>query len=152
MRVATVRLVTSRPPNAVASAFLDVASAREDRETYINEATAYANEVVPKARGEAEKTIKQAEGYRATKINSAMGETVRFAKRHVSHADAAQITETRLYLESVEKALAKVRKYIISPDLKGSNLDFWLLGQGSPLPPFIPSTSPTSTPSGSTKP
>ena len=152
LRVATVRLVKARPPDAVAAAFLDVASAREDRETYINEATAYANEVVPKARGDAEKTIKQAEAYRATKINNATGEAVRFAERHTSHAGAAKITETRLYLESVEKALAKVRKYIVSPDLKGSNLDFWLLGQGSTLPPFIPSASPTPAPSGTTKP
>ncbi len=152
MRVATVRLVRARPPDAVAAAFLDVASAREDRETYINEATAYANEVVPKARGEAEKTVKAGQAYRATKIDHATGEAVRFLERHVSHAEAAKITETRLYLESVEKSLARVRKYVISPDLKGSNLDFWLLGQGSPLPPFIPSASPASTPAGNTKP
>ncbi len=152
MRVATVRLVKVRPPDAVAAAFLDVASAREDRETYINEATAYANEVVPKARGEAEKTIQAAQAYRATKIDHATGEAVRFAERHASHASATRITETRLYLESVEKAPAKVRKYIISPDLKGSNLDFWLLGQGSTLPPFIPSAPPASSAPGSTKP
>ncbi|MBI4786333.1 MAG: FtsH protease activity modulator HflK, partial [Chloroflexi bacterium] len=150
MRIATVRLVKSRPPDAVAAAFLDVASAREDRETYINEATAYANEVVPKARGDAEKAIKAAEAYRATKINNATGEAARFAARHTSHDGAASITETRLYLEAIEKALAKVRKYVISPDLKGSNLDFWLLGQGSSLPPFIPSAP--SPPSGSGKP
>jgi membrane protease subunit HflK len=152
MRIATVRLVKTRPPDAVAAAFLDVASAREDRETYINEATAYSNEVVPKARGDAVKTVKAAEAYRATKIDNATGEAVRFAERHTSHAGATKITETRLYLEAVEKALAKVRKYIVSPDLKGSNLDFWLLGQGSALPPFIPSASPTPAPSGSTKP
>ena len=144
LRVATVRLVKVRPPEAVAAAFLDVASAREDRETYINEATAYANEVVPKARGEAEKTIQAAQAYRATKINNATGEAVRFAERHDSHASAAKITETRLYLESVERALGKVRKYIISPDLKGSPLDFWLLGQTTALPPFIPSAPPAS--------
>lgn len=149
MRVATVRLVRARPPDAVAAAFLDVASAREDRETYINEANAYANEVVPKARGEAEKTVKAAEAYKATKIDNATGEAERFAERHDSHADAAPITETRLYLESIEKALAKVRKYVISPDLKGSNLDFWLVGQGATLPPFIPS-SPSSSGSPST--
>lgn len=153
MRVATVRLVTARPPDAVAAAFIDVASAREDRETYINEATAYANDIVPKARGDAEKTIQQAQAYRATKINNATGEAARFAARHTSHAGAAAITETRLYLEAVEKALAKVRKYIVSPDLKGSNLDFWLLGgQSSTLPPFVPTASPTPAPSGTTKP
>lgn len=143
LRVATVRLVKARPPDAVAPAFLDVASAREDRETYINEATAYANEVVPKARGEAEKTIKAAEAYRATKINNATGEAVRFTERHDSHADAAKITEARLYLESIERALAKVKKYVISPDLKGSNLDFWFMGAGTTLPPFVPSTQTT---------
>ncbi len=144
VNIATVRLVKVAPPESVIAAFLDVASAREDKATYINEATAYANEVVPKARGEAEKTVKAAEGYRANKISSATGDAARFASRHTSHAKAAQITETRLYLESVERALAKVRKYLISPDLKGSNLDFWLLGQGAPLPPFVPSAPASS--------
>jgi membrane protease subunit HflK len=150
LHVATVRLVKVRPPEPVAAAFLDVASAREDKATYINEATAYANEIVPKARGEAEKTVKAAEAYRTTKINNATGDAARFATRHTSHAGAAKITEVRLYLESVERALGKVRKYLISPDLKGSSLDFWFLGQGATLPPFNP-TAPTA-PSGSSKP
>lgn len=143
VRVATVRLVKVSPPELVAAAFLDVASAREDKSTYINEATAYANEVVPKARGDAEKTVKTADAYRASKINHATGDAARFATRHSSHANATQITETRLYLESVERALAKVKKYIISPDLKGSNLDFWLMGQSTTLPPFVPSAQTT---------
>jgi len=143
VRVTTVRLVKVSPPEPVAAAFLDVASAREDKATYINEATAYANDIVPKARGEAEKTIKAAEAYRATKINNATGDAARFATRHASHNNAAQITETRLYLESVERALAKVKKYIISPDLKGRNLDFWLVSAGTTLPPFVPSSSST---------
>ncbi len=156
VRVATVRLVKVSPPELVAAAFLDVASAREDKSTYINEATAYANEVLPKARGDAEKAVKAADAYRASKINNATGDAARFATRHSSHANATQITETRLYLESVERALAKVKKYIISPDLKGSNptgtfsLDFWLIGAGTSLPPFVPSAQ--TAPTGSTKP
>ena len=99
------------------------------------------------ARGEAEKTVKAAEAYRASKVGNATGDASRFASRHTAHAGAAEITETRLYLEAVERVLARVKKFIISPELKGSNLDFWLVGQGATLPPFIPTA-----PSGSSKP
>ncbi len=145
MRVATVRLVKARPPDAVAAAFLDVASAREDRETYINEANAYANEVVPRRGARRRRPSKRPMPSRPPRS------TVPPAKPSALPSGTMACDAARNYRDAplprvVEKALAKVRKYVISPDLKGSNLDFWLWGQGSPLPPFIPS-SPSPSPS-----
>lgn len=140
--VAAVQLTAARPPQDVASAFLDVASAREDRATAINEALAYQNEVLPKARGEAEKQLREAEGYRAEKIANASGEAQRFASRLAAYKDAPAVTRTRLYLEAVEKVLPSVQKFLLSPDLGAGSLDLWFSrGGAAPVLP-APSTAP----------
>lgn len=129
--VLTVRLVSVAPPAEVADAFLDVASAREDRATYINEAAAYANEVVPKARGEAAKTLRVGEAYRIEKENAARGEATRFREKLREYSRARAVTETRLYLEAVEQVLARARKFVVSPEIKEDSLDLWFVGEGS---------------------
>jgi membrane protease subunit HflK len=139
--VLTVRLVSVAPPAEVADAFLDVASAREDRATYINEAAAYGNEVVPKARGEAAKTLREGEAYRAEKVNVARGDAGRFRERLREYSRARSVTETRLYLEAMERVLARVKKFVIGPEIKEDSLDLWFVGEGtSPiqLPKFPP--------------
>ena len=94
-----------QPPQDVADAFRDVASAREDKNTFINEATAYQNEILPIARGDAEKLVQSASAYRANKIGQATGEAALFASRQGAYAQAPQITRVRLYLEAIEKTL-----------------------------------------------
>ena len=131
--VVTLRLVGVAPPAEVADAFLDVASAREDRATYINEATAYANEVVPRARGEGAKTLREGEAYRAEKVNGARGEATRFRERLREYGRARGVTETRLYLETVERVLTRVKKFVVSPGIKEDGLDLWFLGEGTSL-------------------
>lgn len=141
VNVLTVRLTSVAPPPEVADAFLDVASAREDRATYINEATAYANEVVPKARGQGAKTLREGEAYRIEKVNVARGEATRFREKLREYSRARAVTETRLYLETVERVLARVKKYIVSPEIKEDSLDLWFVGEGtslSQLPKFPP--------------
>jgi len=141
VNVLTVRLVSVAPPTEVADAFLDVASAREDRATYINEAAAYANEVVPKARGEGAKTLREGEAYRAEKVNGARGEATRFRERLREYGRARAVTETRLYLETVERVLARVKKFVVSPEIKEDSLDLWFVGEGTSLaqlPKFPP--------------
>ena len=141
VRVVTLRLVSVAPPTEVADAFLDVASAREDRATYINEAAAYANEVVPKARGEGAKTLREGEAYRAEKVNGARGEATRFRERLREYSRARSVTETRLYLEAMERVLARVKKFIVSPEIKEDSLDLWFVGEGTSLaqlPKFPP--------------
>jgi len=141
VNVLTVRLVSVAPPAEVADAFLDVASAREDRATYINEAAAYGNEVVPKARGEAAKTLREGEAYRAEKVNLARGDATRFREKLREYSRARAVTETRLYLEAVERVLARVRKFVIGREIKEDSLDLWFVGEGTSLaqlPKFPP--------------
>lgn len=125
LEVLSVQLTEASPPGDVASAFLDVASAREDRATYVNEALAYQNEIIPKARGEAVRLVRQAEGYRAEKIANATGEAGRFVSRLAEYRKAPDVTRTRLYLETVEKVLPGVPKFLVSPGVGNGALDLW---------------------------
>lgn len=139
LEVVAVQLTTVQPPQDVTSAFLDVASAREDRATAINQAIAYQNEILPKARGEAEKQLREAEAYRAEKIANATGEAQRFASRLAEYKNAPAVTRTRLYLEAVEQVLPQVQKFLLSPELAPGNLDLWFSRGGSA--PVLPSPS-----------
>ena len=136
VNVLTVRLVSVAPPVEVADAFLDVASAREDRATYINEAAAYANEVVPRARGEGAKTLRDGEAYRAEKVNAARGEAARFQEKLRQYSRARPVTETRLYLEAMERVLARVKKFVVSGEIKEDSLDLWFVGEGAAMAPL----------------
>ena len=141
VNVLTVRLVSVAPPTEVADAFLDVASAREDRATYVNEAAAYANEIVPKARGEAAKTFQEGDAYRIEKMNASRGEATRFKEKLREYSRARGVTEARLYLETAERVLARVKKFVVSPEIKEDSLDLWFLGEGTSLaqlPKFPP--------------
>jgi modulator of FtsH protease HflK len=131
--VSTVRLVSVAPPAEVADAFLDVASAREDRATYINEAVAHANEVVPRARGDGAKTLREGEAYRIEKVNVARGEATRFRDKLREYSRSRAVTETRLYLETVERVLARVKKFVVSPEIREDSLDLWFVGEGTSL-------------------
>jgi membrane protease subunit HflK len=124
-----VQLLQAEPPAEVMEAFRDVASAREDRETYINEAYGYRNSVIPEAQGEAAKTIMEAEGIRAERINYAQGEASRFLLQHKEHKKARDVTESRLYIETMEKALPPVEKILINPEVKQGLLDLWFLSE-----------------------
>ncbi|MBI4321815.1 MAG: FtsH protease activity modulator HflK [Chloroflexi bacterium] len=142
--VLDVQLISIAPPKEVADAFVDVASAREDKNTVINEALAYQNEIVPKARGEAEKMLREAEAYRAEKINVAQGDAQRFQDKVVEYSKAKDVTLTRLYLEAMERVLPKVKKFLISPEIKENTVDLWFVGEGAALPQL-----PQQRPSGS---
>jgi membrane protease subunit HflK len=110
--IVAVQLQDVEPPQEVVAAFKDVASAREDKNRYINEAEAYQNEVIPRARGTAEAMIQQAEGYRKQKVEEANGDTSRFNQILASYSKAPAITKKRLYLETMEKVMGNNNKYI----------------------------------------
>jgi len=137
LRAVDVQLLESSPPSQVAAAFRDVASAREDKNTFVNEALAYQNEVVPVARGEAEKRVRQAQAYQSEKIGRANGEAERFSKRQGAYANASEVTRLRLYLEAVEQALTGTRKFLLDPRVKLESTDLWLMG-GSGIQTFPP--------------
>lgn len=133
LRIVDVQLLESSPPEAVADAFRDVASAREDKETVINEALAYQNEVIPTSRGEAATSVYGAKTYAAEKTNAATGEAQRFTARETAYAGQREITRLRLYLEAVERVLPGVRKFLVDPRVKLPTTDLWFASNSTPV-------------------
>ncbi|RJO65717.1 MAG: FtsH protease activity modulator HflK [Candidatus Omnitrophota bacterium] len=116
VQVITVKLLDVNPPDKVKPAFNEVNEAKQEKEKMINQAWEAYNKVVPKAKGEAERTIREAEGYSLDKINRAKGEAERFLATLNEYKKAPEITEKRLYLETLNEVLPKVKdKYIIDP-------------------------------------
>ncbi|HBC86441.1 MAG TPA: FtsH protease activity modulator HflK [Lentisphaeria bacterium] len=122
------------PPDEVKAAFQDVASAREDRITYINEGHSFYNALVPKARGEAAENLLSAAAYKTEKIDSAEGEATRFLKRTEEYAQAREITRTRLYLEAMEKVLPGVKKCLMGAGTEIDGTDLWFTGPYAEAP------------------
>src|SRR6185369_2120545 len=121
LEVVTVKLQDVDPPNQVSDAFKDVISAQQDKERLINEARGYANDVVPKARGQAAQLINEAEGYSAAKIQDASGAAQRFIALQEEFEKAKDVTRLRLYLETMEQVLPRVNKIIID-DVAGKQV------------------------------
>src|SRR5581483_9248524 len=111
--VASVNLERISPPAEAADAFRDVASARADAARIYNEALGYANDILPKARGEARQSTEAAEAYKQTKVNQAQGEAARFEMLAREYAKAGEVTSKRLYLETMEEILPKIKKLIL---------------------------------------
>ncbi len=113
LKVETVKLQDVDPPDQVSDAFKDVISAQQDRERLINEARGYANDVVPKARGQAAQLLNEAEGYRLAKIQEAQGAAQRFVSLYDEYSKAKDVTRLRLYLEAMEEILPRIDKIVI---------------------------------------
>lgn len=127
VRLITVQLTKAAPSGDVLPAFQDVASAKEDQVTYLNEAYAYQNEIVPKSRGEAAEIIAAAEAYREKKINGSRGESNAFSNRLSAFNQSRDITKTRLYIETMERVLTRVEKMIIDKRIDLQSTDLWML-------------------------
>ncbi len=133
--VKSVQLLSVDPPDPVVDAFNDVQRARTDRERLKNEADAYKNNVVPIAKGEREKLIREAEGYKEATIAKAQGDADRFNSVYKAYAEAKDITQKRLYLETMQEILKNSRK-VITGDAKGNGvLPLLQLDKGGMLPP-----------------
>ncbi|WP_111642796.1 FtsH protease activity modulator HflK [Marinimicrobium alkaliphilum] len=117
--VRDVNIQEGRPPQEVRSAFDDVIRAREDEERFKNEAQAYANRVIPEARGRAQRMLDEAEAYRAEIVARAEGESERFGLLLAEYNNAPQVTRERLYIETVEAVLSNTSKIFI--DVEGGN-------------------------------
>ncbi|MDX8392850.1 MAG: FtsH protease activity modulator HflK [Mariprofundaceae bacterium] len=111
--VSTVKLQDVQPPERVIKEFKDVASAREDRERAKNEAQAYANDIIPNARGEAKKMVLDAEAYEKEIIDRAIGEAKRFDSVLAAYRTAPEVTRKRLYLDTMQEVLSKTDKVIV---------------------------------------
>lgn len=115
--ITNLQLQKSDPPGEVIDAFNDVQRARQDRTRLQNEAEAYANSIVPEARGLATKDIQQATAYREQQIQEARGEADRFTSVYKAYLVAPEVTRKRMYLETIGAVLGQARKIII--DQKG---------------------------------
>ena len=113
LKVETVKLQDVDPPDQVSDAFKDVINAQQDRERLINEARGYANDVVPKARGQAAQMLNDADGYRLAKIQEAQGVSQRFIALNDEYAKAKDVTRQRLYIEAMEDILPRIQKVVI---------------------------------------
>ena len=118
--VRQVQLQDVNPPQEVDFAFKDVQSAKEEKEQLINEALGYQNDVIPKARGGAEKLIREAEAYHEERIKRAEGDASKFLSVLAEYRKAKNVTEKRLYLETMEQILPGIEKVIL--DEKAGNL------------------------------
>ena len=122
IHVVSVNIPAAEPPAEVAKDFQDVASAKVDYHRIISEADAYAAETVPKAKGEASQMLAQAEGYKAKVTNEARGDAAYFGKLRAEYARAPEVTASRLYVESMERLLPKMR-VIVADESGNSPLD-----------------------------
>jgi len=113
IQITQVQTQKADPPDQVIDAFRDVQAARADMERSKNEAEAYANDVIPRARGEAAKILQAAEAYKKQVVARAEGEASRFIAIYTEYALAKEVTQERMYLETMEKVLASIDKVII---------------------------------------
>jgi len=114
-----VNIQSAKPPEAVKDAFDDVTQAREDEERFKNEAEAYRNEVLPKARGASARMREEADAYKNEVIARAEGEAERFKKLLTEYKKSPTITRERLYLEMMESVLSNSSKILV--DVEGGN-------------------------------
>ena len=113
IQVTQVQTQKADPPDQVIDAFRDVQAAKADKERSQNEAEAYANDVIPRARGEAAKILQDAEAYKRQVVALAEGEASRFLAIYEEYRKARIVTQERMYLETMEKVLADINKIII---------------------------------------
>ncbi|MCO1332952.1 FtsH protease activity modulator HflK [Microbulbifer sp. OS29] len=133
IRIDVVNLTDAKAPREVQDAFDDVTKAREDEVRLQNEAQAYANQVIPVARGQAQRIIEEGEAYKARVVASARGEAVRFEKLLAEYELAPEVTRERLYLDAVQQVMSSTSKVMV--DVEGGNNMMYLpldkLGQKS---------------------
>ncbi len=134
IRVSKVTVDDSRPPSQVQAAFDDVIKAREDEERLKNEAQAYANGIVPEARGGAQRVLEEAMAYKEQVLANAEGEAERFNKLLAEYLKAPEVTRERLYLDALQNVLSNTNKVMV--DVEGGNNMIYLpldkLGSQSP--------------------
>ena len=126
IQITQVQTQKADPPDQVIDAFRDVQAARADMERSKNEAEAYANDVIPRARGEAARIMQAAEAYKQKVVAAAEGEASRFVSIYNEYAKAKEVTQERMYLETMEKVLADIDKVIIEKNA------------GSGVVPYLP--------------
>lgn len=122
--ISTVNIESVSAPPETADAFRDVASARADFSRIISEAEGYANDILPRARGEAQQSLEAAGAYRETNINEAQGDAARFRSLEAEYRRNPQVTRRRLHLEAMEEVLPRLEKMVVDDQ---GNLDLTIV-------------------------
>ncbi|MFZ9470388.1 MAG: FtsH protease activity modulator HflK [Rickettsiales bacterium] len=122
VRVVLVQLRRVDPPEQVIDAFRDVQTAKADKEKEINEAQAFANDIIPRARGTASQMKEEAEAYAKQVVANAQGEASRFLAVYNEYSKAKQVTKRRIYLETMEKIYGDADKIYIDKNSQSSGV------------------------------
>jgi membrane protease subunit HflK len=123
--VTSVQLQKVNPPAPVVDAFDDVQRSRSDKERLKNEAETYTNGIVPRARGDAQKKLQDAEAYKLAVISKAQGDAQRFLSVYSAYKDSKDVTEKRIYLETMQELLQNSKQIIVGDG-------------GAPVLPYLP--------------
>ncbi|NWG86918.1 MAG: FtsH protease activity modulator HflK, partial [Hydrogenophilaceae bacterium] len=121
INVSKLNMQNAQPPEQVQAAFDDAVKAGQDRERLKNEGQAYANDVIPKARGVASRLTEEAEGYKQRVVANAQGDAARFSQILVEYSKAPQVTRERLYQDAMQQILSSTTKVMVD-DKNGGNL------------------------------
>jgi membrane protease subunit HflK len=118
IQISTVTIQNAQPPEQVQAAFDDAVKAGQDRERQKNEGQAYANDVIPRARGTASRLQQESEGYKQRVIATAEGDASRFKQVLTEYAKAPQVTRERIYIDTMREVLSSTNKIMM--DYRGS--------------------------------
>ena len=126
IEIVGIQLIEASPPASVVASFQDLATARQDRSIYINEAMAYKNTIIPQANAEAYKKVSDAEAYEDEKIKTAEGDATLFSEKQSAYAGSKDVTEFRLYMEAMERILPNVQKFLLGDGVNIDNAELWI--------------------------
>jgi modulator of FtsH protease HflK len=121
IEVQNVNITNVQPPEAVQAAFDDALKAGQDRDRAKNDGQAYANDVIPRARGTASRLKEEAEGYKARVVAQAEGDSQRFRSVYTEYAKAPQVTRDRMYLDAMQQIYSSTTKILVD-SRQGNNL------------------------------
>jgi membrane protease subunit HflK len=138
--VSTVNLQNAQPPEQVQASFDDAVRAKQDLQRLKNEGEAYANDILPKAKGAAARLMEEANGHKQRVIASAQGDASRFTQVLAEYDKAPGVTRERLYLDMMQQVMQSTSKVVV--DQKGGNSLLYL-----PLDKLIQSVAPSAAPS-----
>lgn len=139
--VSRVNISDVQPPDQVQAAFSDAVKARQDKARLINEGTAYANDVIPKAGGMAARLSEESEGYRSRVVSQAEGDASRFKQVATEYAKAPQVTRDRMYFDTMQQVFQNTTKLLVDQKAGGNLLYL-------PLDKLMQMSSPNAAPAG----
>ena len=131
INILSVQLQEVKPPDAVRAAFDDVVAARSDKTTRVNQADAYEQDQIPKAKGAAQQVIQAAQAFKVARVSRAQGEADKFNAILSEYDKSKEVTRQRLYLEAMEQVLASVKLFVVDGQSTTGVLPFLPLSDGS---------------------